>query len=233
MKLKFENIGENTERHRLQTNYKGSRAKDEKRYIRLFFQEMMKLLIAILYLASAASNSNMSEVSNFTKTDMELPLFKANMFAMKAFLKVWWFTAELMGEDILYSFSREERAVLEKIVSTIKLRSEEEFFAELIKKSADLGARVKNMFDLRKKQLAELKPEAQAFVENITEFMWNSKFLDEYKALPDSAADEFTLGFVEKFNALSDDVKENIKEKIPALAAFLTSEEATKRLQEH
>ncbi|CAJ0598249.1 unnamed protein product [Cylicocyclus nassatus] len=190
---------------------------------------MMKLLIAILYLASAASTLNISQVINSTNTYMGLPLVKANKFATKALLKVFFFITEFKESD--EKFYKDLMAVSDDILSYTKVGSEEEFFAELMKKSPDLGARMKNMYDSRKKELAELKPEVQEFAENITEFMSKSIILDEHKAMPDSVAHEIDLGIIEKFSALSDDAKEFIKEKFPVFETVL--EEATKRLQEH
>ncbi|VDN32639.1 unnamed protein product [Cylicostephanus goldi] len=117
---------------------------------------------------------------------------------------------------------------------------------ELKEKSPELAAKLNNLFELVKRQLAELDPEGKEFLKNMT-VMWKSKSFDGYAA--PTVAEELTLGFIKKFNALSDDVKEDIKKKLPALAAFLTSEtqlqnifsfnrdssgeETAKRLQEH
>ncbi|CAJ0598241.1 unnamed protein product [Cylicocyclus nassatus] len=98
-----------------------------------------------------------------------------------------------------------------------------------MKKSPDLGARYKNVIDSYNERLAQLKPEAKAFAENMTEFL--SKLFDE-DVLHPSTVEEIAMGVINKFKALRDDVKEDFQKAFPAAAAFLTSEETVKRLQE-
>ncbi|CAJ0598372.1 unnamed protein product [Cylicocyclus nassatus] len=190
---------------------------------------MMKVLIAIFYLASAASSLHM--VFKLPNPYMDLPLDEASKFAEenglsdndKALLKLQWFVQEFML-SLVGDLSEEDMAVLKEVleqVASTGSTSVEEIFLEVTKKSPDLGARLQNLIDFEK---LAAEPELHAFVSDLRKLSWN---FDNFKASPPSALD-----YIEEFNALSDNAKEVIEEKFPALAAFFTSEETTKRLQE-
>ncbi|CAJ0598371.1 unnamed protein product [Cylicocyclus nassatus] len=192
---------------------------------------MMKVLIAILYLASAASSFMVFNIFNIPNPYMDLPLDEASKFAEenglsdndKALLKLQWFVKEFML-SLVGDVSEEDTAVIKEVVKDVIStgpKSFEEIFLEVTKKSPDLGARLKSLFDFEK---LAAEPELQAFVSDLGKLVWN---FDQFKASPPSALD-----YIEEFNALSDDAKENIKEKFPAVAEFFTSEATTERLQE-
>ncbi|CAJ0598315.1 unnamed protein product [Cylicocyclus nassatus] len=132
------------------------------------------LLIAILSLSTAAPTFNISEAIILTKIYMESDeSLKEMSKEERAFVKVAWFLAELLGEGFDHDFNKNDAAVVGEVFLTTRPRSDEAFVAELTKKSPDLGARFKNMIDSQKKHLAMLKPEGQAFVKDIKDFVWN------------------------------------------------------------
>ncbi|CAJ0598237.1 unnamed protein product [Cylicocyclus nassatus] len=203
---------------------------------------MIKSLIVICsFLNAVVLTLKFSDVINFSKQYMEVPI-EANKLASnlsseeKAGLKVLWFNFELLpveAKEIINNLNDKEITVLTEVGSATASDSEEEFVAEVTKKSPELGAKIKKVNDMMDKKIATLKPEGQAFTKKIMDFVEMSKYFDNPKEASPSAVKDLTLGVIEKYKTLSDNAKEDIKKEFPALAAFLTSEETVKRLQEH
>ncbi|CAJ0598489.1 unnamed protein product [Cylicocyclus nassatus] len=137
------------------------------------------------------------------------------------------------AKEFLSGLTDEDKAALKEVFKSSKeYANDEEFVAEVTKKSADLGAKVKKLTDLMKKKVDALKPEAQAFAKDLIERarkIRNRYFADDQPKK--SILKEAGLETIKKYKELSDEAKEDFKKEFPALTAVLTSDKTLKRLE--
>ncbi|CAJ0598497.1 unnamed protein product [Cylicocyclus nassatus] len=132
----------------------------------------------------------------------------------------------------IIGLSDADKKVLKEVLhSTSDFENEDQLVDAIREKSPDLAERANKLSDMYKTKLAALGPEAQTFAKEMMKNCLKVR-LQYFGGKNPSRADlkKIALDLIEKYKALSNDAKEDLKKEFP-ISAILSNEAMLERLK--